>query len=78
MCDTPRCGPSAGLRSKIILSQKKGGSTYNLLKEYVLFSNSFCTHVTDSENFIDKLRYWKGCYIYIMREVMLEDVAAPP
>src|SRR6266567_7046043 len=76
MCDTPRCGPSARLRSKIILSQKKGRSTYNLL--YVLFfPNSFYTHVTNSVKFIDKLWYRKGCYVHYEREVMLEDVATP-
>jgi len=65
ICDTPGCGPSAGLCSKYIPSQKKGGSTYNLLKEYVLFSNSFCTQVTDSEISYGTALVWERIlYLY--------------
>ena len=63
--------PSAGLHSKIIRVRKKERSTCVLL-----FLNSFCTHVIDSEKFIDRSWYRKECYIHYGRDMMLEDVPA--
>ena len=32
-----------------------------------IFSNSFCTHITNSEKFIENLSYRKRCYIHYKR-----------
>jgi hypothetical protein len=57
------CWTSFEIYSK---SEKRREYIQLIKRVLYFFSNSFCTHATDSEKCIDKLWYRKECYIYIL------------